>query len=222
MVTSKKTPKKKVAAPKRAVAEALPPATLKAYHHTADKPNFGFSRFWWEGDGPREGITATVLKKFQPVPDPENPAAITAAKTDLLLPCDAQSDYMDVRHLLERFDAKLPASEKHAYLQITLRYPGAMNVHGPFEEARAFAWQYLVVERRLATVIVVHAPFLAGSENSPLHVHLISPLRRLGALGWGEMETRLQNDRGRAEVFEAHTAFRECWRSGGTGGGIHA
>jgi hypothetical protein len=216
------TPAKKKPVAKRASAAAklanasplaLAPAELKAFHHNDGlNPDFGFSRFWWEGDGPREGIGPKVLKKFQPVADPDDPEAITAAKTDLVLPSDAQADYAEARHLLERFDAKLPAREKHAYVQITLRFPGATNIHGPFEEARAFAWEYLVIERRLATFVVVHAPFFAGSETSALHVHLISPLRRLGALGWGEMETWLQNDRGRVEVFEAWTTFRRQWR----------
>jgi hypothetical protein len=214
--TTKVTKKKPAAKPaslssKLASNTVLQRAELKAFHHNDGQyPDLGFVRYWWEGDGPRAGITDKVLKKFQPVPDPEDPEAITAARTDLLLPCDAQADYMDVRHLLERFDAKLPTSEKHAYLQITLKYPHATNVHGPFEQARAFGWDYLVLGRRLATIIAVHVPFLAGSQN-PLHVHLISPLRRIGALGWGEMETRIQNDRGRAEVFEAWTRFRGRW-----------
>ena len=191
------------------------PAELKAFHHDGGlDPNFGFARFWWEGDGPREGIAGKVLQKFHPVADPDDPAAVTAARTDLLLPVDAQADYADVRHLLERFDAKLPTSEKHAFVQITLRFPGATNIHGPFEEARAFADEFLVAERRLATIIVAHAPFLAGSANA-LHLHLLCPLRRLGALGWGEMEPWLQNDRGRVETFEAWTAHPERWREGG-------
>jgi len=197
------------------------PAELKGFYHDEGlDPDFGFARFWWDGTGPREGISAKVMAKFRPKPDPDKPEAVTAARTDLLLPSDSQADYADVEHLLERFDAKLPAAEKHAYVQITLRFAGATNIHGPFEEARAFAWNYLVVERRLATILVMHAPFLAGSAN-PLHAHLISPLRRLGALGWGEMEPWLQNDRGRMEVFQAWTAHRERWRNGGIDGGIN-
>jgi hypothetical protein len=208
--TKKSAPKRKAVKTVRP-APAVAPAELKAFHHNDGLyPGFGFVRFWWEGDGPREGISAKVLKKFHPVADPDDEDAVTAAKTDLILPPDAQEDYRDVRHLLERYDAKLPPSEKHAYLQVTLSFPGATNVHGPFEEARAFAWEYMVAERRLATIIVAHAPFLAGSGNA-LHVHLIMPLRRLGPLGWGEMETWLQNDRGRSEVFEAWTAFRCRW-----------
>jgi hypothetical protein len=116
------------------------PAELKGFYHDEGLgPDFGFARFWWDGTGPREGIAKKVMAKFRPKPDPGTPEAVTAARTDLLLPSDAQADYADVEHLLERFDAKLPASEKHAYVQITLRFPGATNIHGPFEEARAFA-----------------------------------------------------------------------------------
>jgi hypothetical protein len=223
MVATRKKKAAQTAAPKETAEVASEPATLKAFHLGTDpSDSFGFSRFWWDGEGPREGIAGKVLKKFQPVPCPEGGTGITAARTDILLPCDAQADYMDVHHLLKQFDAKLPAGEKHAYLQITLRYPGAVNIHGPFEEARAFAWRHLVMERRLATILVVHAPFLAGSETSPLHVHLIAPLRRLGALGWGEMENRLQNDRGRADSHKAWVLFRQAWKLGGTRGGIDA
>ena len=189
-----------------------PRAVLKAFHHGADDTeNFGFSRFWWEGDGAREGITGKILKKFRPKPGPDDDvAAVTAARADALIPLDAQSDYMDVRHLVERYDATLPMNETHAFVQVTLHFPNAVNMHGPWEEARAFAMDYFVRERRLAAIAVLHAPNLAGSASN-LHVHLLIPLRRLGPLGWGEMERHLPNDRGRAEVHTAWIAFRAEW-----------
>lgn len=212
MVAAKKKPAKKPAAPKRAAAATPRPATLKAFHHgTEDLENFGFSRFWWDGDGPREGIAPKVLKKFHPVAGAnDDPDAVTAARTDLLLPHDAQADYMDVRHLLARFDATLPSQEAHAFVQVTLHFPNAVNMHAAWEEARAFAMRYFVLERRLATIMVLHAPNLAAS-GSFLHAHLLTPLRRLGPLGWGEVERHLPNDRGREETFEAWTAFRNEW-----------
>lgn len=214
MVAAKKNPAKKPAAPKRAAAAAPSPATLKAFHHgTEATQNFGFSRFWYDGDGPREGIASRVLKKFQPVEGSgDDPDAVTAARTDLVLPDDAQADYMDVRHLLARFDATLPFQETHAYVQVTLHFPGAVNLHGPWEEARAFAMNYFVRERRLAVIMALHAPNLAAS-GSFLHAHLLIPLRRLGPLGWGEVERHLPNDRGREETFAAWTAFRAEWAS---------
>jgi hypothetical protein len=212
MVAAKKKPAKKVAARTRAAAAV--PAQLKAFHHSTDgTENFGFSRLWWDGDGPREGIASKVLKKFQPgIGDHADPDAVTAARTDLLLPDDAQADYMDVRHLLGRYDATLPVHESHAFVQVTLHFPDAINMHGAWEEARAFAMGYFVLspERRLAVIIVLHAPNLAAS-GSPLHAHLLVPLRRVGPLGWGEVERHLPNDRGREETFAAWTAFRTRW-----------
>lgn len=219
MVAAKKkpaTPKKAVATKSTAakpIAAAVPaPAILKAFHHgTEDTENFGFSRFWWEGEGAREGITKKVLKKFQPKPGSDaNPDAVTAARMDPLIPLDAQADYMDVRHLLERYDATLPMNETHAFVQVTLHFPDALNMHGPWEEARAFAMDYFVLERRLAVIMVLHAPSLAAS-GSKLHAHLLIPLRRLGALGWGEVERHLPNDRGRAEAHAAWMRFRADW-----------
>lgn len=125
MVATRKKKAAQTAAPKEAAEVAQEPATLKAFHLGTDpSDSFGFSRFWWDGEGPRGGIASKVLKKFQPVPCPEGGTGITAARTDILLPCDAQADYMDVHHLLKLFDAKLPAGEKQAYLQITLRAYG--------------------------------------------------------------------------------------------------
>ena len=214
MVSAKKKPAKKTTAPKGAVAAA--PAQLKAFHHGTDGfENFGFSRFWWEGDGPREGISSKVLKKFQPkIGNHEDADAITAARTDLLLPPDAQADYMDVRHLLARYDTTLPAHETHAFVQVTLHFPGAVNMHGAWEEARAFAMEHFVLdrERRLAAIMALHAPTLAASASF-LHAHLLIPLRRLGSRGWGEMERHLPNDRGREETYAAWTAFQTRWQA---------
>ena len=211
MVATKLKSTKKASARNRAAAAQ---ATLKAFHHgIAEFENFGFSRFWWDGDGPREGIASRVLKKFQPkIGDHDEPDAVTAARTDLLLPPDAQSDYMDVHHLLERFDAMLPAHETHAFVQVTLHFPEAINMHSAWEEVRAFAMKHFVLseKRRLAVILTLHAPCFAGS-GSVLHAHLAIPLRRLGSLGWGEMERHLPNDRGREETFAAWTAFRTEW-----------
>lgn len=210
--TPKKPVAKKASAPKPAAAPAPGPAILKAFHHgTEDTENFGFSRFWWEGEGAREGIKTKVLKKFQPKPGSDgDPDAVTAARADPLIPLDAQADYMDVRHLLDRYDATLPMDETHAFVQVTLHFPDAVNMHGPWEEVRAFAMDHFVLERRLAVIMVLHAPSLAAS-GSKLHAHLLIPLRRLGALGWGEVERHLPNDRGRAEVHAAWMRFRTDW-----------
>jgi hypothetical protein len=213
MASAKKKAAPKASAPRGAAAAAsCSAAELKAFHYGGGKvADFGFSRFWWEGDGPREGIAAKVLKKFRPVsPWEDDPDVITAAKTDLLLPFDAQADYVEVEHLLDRFDAKLPGHEKHAYVQVTLHFPEAINLHAPFEEARAFAMRHLVVERRLAVVLVLHAPNLAAS-SSTMHAHLIAPLRRLTSLGWGEVERKLASDRGQQETRDAWLAFRAEW-----------
>ncbi|MFN3727747.1 MAG: hypothetical protein ACK4SZ_15750 [Allosphingosinicella sp.] len=212
--TPKKVVAKKSAAPKPVSAAESAPAILKAFHHgTEGTENFSFSRFWWENDGARKGIKAKVLKKFQPKPGTDDdPDAVTAARADPLIPLDAQADYMDVRHLLERFDATMPAHETHAFVQVTLHFPEAVNMHAPWEEARAFAMDHFVLnpERRLAVVMAMHAPNLAAS-GSHLHVHLLIPLRRLGPLGWGEVERHLPNDRGRQETHAAWLAFRAGW-----------
>jgi len=43
---------------------------------------------------------------------------------------------------------------------------------------------YFARELQLAVLMVLHAPYLAGSSNDP-HVHLLVPARRLGTNGFG-------------------------------------
>lgn len=82
---------------KAGVPSVPAPAELKAFYHDDGLgPDFGFAHFWWDGPGPREGIAAKVMTKFRAKPDPDTPEAVTAARTDLLLPTDVQADYADV------------------------------------------------------------------------------------------------------------------------------
>src|SRR5690606_36508671 len=51
---------------------------------------FTFTRYWWEGEGPREGITPWIQKKLKPGDDPNFGAC---AKAEVLLSATTPSIY---------------------------------------------------------------------------------------------------------------------------------
>lgn len=91
--TATKTAKPRAIAKKAAdltTAAAIESAELKSFAWgDAAHPGFFFSRYWWDGMGPRAGITPWVEKKVQPGDDP---VFGKAAKVEVLLPDTAPSD----------------------------------------------------------------------------------------------------------------------------------
>src|SRR5690606_26913698 len=94
--TASKTTKPKAVAKKVVdliTTTTIEPAELKSFGKgDADHPGFSFTRYWWEGEGPREGITPWVQKKLNPGDDP---VFGKAAKAEALLPDTAPSPYLD-------------------------------------------------------------------------------------------------------------------------------
>ena len=169
--------------------------------------DFDFTRYWWEGEGARAGIAPWVEKKMRPGDDPDHGAALGV---DLVLPRRAPGDYWDIAHLLGRFDATLPAFERHAFVQVKIGLPEDEPLHVGAEKVRAFARRHFAIERRLAAIIVTHAPAIAGSSNQP-HIHVIVPARELGPNGFGITLHRLCSDSGQQEAWEAWKPYVDQW-----------
>lgn len=218
-MTTKTTHKKKAAPAKAPVkappaatttleAEATVPAVLRQFvNGGGDHADFDFTRYWWEGDGPRAGIAPWIEKKMRPGDDPDYGAAVD---TSLVVPRRAPGDYWDIAHLLARFDETLPSFERHAFVQVKIGLPADEPLHVGAEKVRAFARRHFAIERRLAAIIVTHAPALAGSSNQP-HVHVIVPSRELGPNGFGVTSYRLCSDSGQQEAWEAWKPFADQW-----------
>lgn len=200
-------PKVDVAA---APATSPTPRALKAFYDGGGEfENFAFARFYWEaGEGERESIVPRIDKKLHPVRSETGRVLASAAKVDLLLPAEAPQDYMSADHLVRRYEETLPAHEINAYAQVTIRFPGAVNLHRPFEMVRSWAQGYFA---EVPVLLVLHAPHEWGSSNAG-HLHCIVFPRRLGLLGWGAMERAIASDGGQREAHEAWTAFKEQWR----------
>lgn len=182
---------------------------LKAFYDGGGQfDDFAFARFYWEaGEGKRESIAPKIDKKMHPVRAPSGDPLASAAKVDILLPADAPQEYMAIDHLIRRYEETLPGHEVNAYAQVTMRFPAAVNLHQPWEMVRAWARSFY---ERAPVLLVLHAPHLWGSSN-PGHVHCIVLPRRLGPLGWAEMERVIASDAGQREAFESWATFREDW-----------
>ena len=164
------------------------------------QPDFRYMRWYWKADGPRSGIAAAILAKL-------TPAGHQAARHDLLLPDSAPGEYADLRYLLERYDATQPAIERNGYAQFNIILASDRPLHAGWELVRAWALRYFVRELQLAAVLVLHAPFLAGSANEP-HVHILVPARRLTANGFGPHARNTCSDVGASEALANWLAFK--------------
>jgi hypothetical protein len=178
------------------------PATLKSFTQSdADHPELSFTRYWWLGDGPREGIEPWVRKKMRPGDDPEFG---WAAKMEVLLPRDAPSDYAGINFLLRRFDETLPPFECHAMVQVKIVLGAAEPWHAAYERVRGYARSHFAA--RFPTILVAHVPGVAGLTGYGNHIHCIVLSRPLGINGLGGADHHLCSDRGYADALQAWQA----------------
>lgn len=174
-------------------------AELKSFTNGAGAyPNFSFTRYWWNGDGPRAGIRALVMKKLAPGLDP---VFGKAARSEVLIPDTAAPDYADAEFLLGQFDAKLPVFERHAFIQVKITLGAAGTWTAGYEQVRAYARGHFVMGGH-PVVLAAHVPGAAGSPNAS-HVHVIVPSRSLSINGFGETNYELCSDLGHSEAWEA-------------------
>lgn len=183
----------KVATHKSAAAE------LKSFTDGAGAhPNFSFTRYWWDGDGTRDGIKSWVDKKLAPGDDPVFGRAV---KAEVLIPDTASTDYAEAGFLLEQFDSKLPGFERHAFIQVKITIEESVSWTAGYERVRAYARQHFVGNGH-PVAIVAHVPGAAGSSNAN-HVHVIVLSRTLSINGFGETDYVLCSDRGHNEAWDA-------------------
>lgn len=161
---------------------ALIERELKAYYHGQPSDLFSTARFYWlRGEGPRESIAPYFLRKRRPAGSESE--VDTAARVEVLLRSDAPEDYADPHFLVETYMSKLPASETAAFAQVTMHFPNATNLHGPWHQATSWLREHYVERFGLPVVAILHAPFLVGSDSS-VHVHGLILMRKLTCFGW--------------------------------------
>jgi len=205
---AKRTAKSRVAAAK--AASTIRP--LKAFYHGgAGASSFAMARFYWPaGDGPRESIEPRFAKKRRPAGAESE--VDTAAKVEVLLPADAPQDYSDPGFIVRHFETSLPPDEVLAFVQVTIRFGDSPNLHHPYEVARSWVRSYFVEAMGVPVVLVLHAPYLAGSDADG-HVHAMVLPRRASRLGWMGMERDLGSDASALKARLAWDELRLPWKS---------
>lgn len=161
-------------------------------------PDIRYMRYYWKNDGHQTGIKAAVLNKL-------TPAGHSAARSDVLLPEAAPGEYASLAHLLERYDSTKPLTERTGYVQFNIYLPPERPIHAGWEKIRSWAMSYFVQKLQMAAILVLHAPYQAGSGNAS-HVHVIIPGRRVAANGFAQTARDVCSDAGAADAI-AH------WRS---------
>lgn len=194
---AEKTTETRIVEPSIPVEREL--ADLKCFiWFDAEDEGFTFTRYWWHGQGPREGITPWVHRKMWPGDDPQFGAA---AKVEVLLPSTAPADYADAGFLLRRFDETLPPFERHAMVQAKIALDPAEAWHAGYERIRAYARSHFAI--RFPVILVAHVPGVAGLDGNGSHVHCIVLSRAVGINGFSGACHKLCSDKGYATALSA-------------------
>ena len=132
-----------------------------------------FSGFYFERhfrQDPREAqppIAPTILARFSPEPDYqqacEDGRAFATVRSDMVLPRAAPGDILDIRALLERFDASQPLkSDIMATIKIILCE--SEPAHAGWERVRvtivSTLWSSMTVSSA-STLSIIHSPSLS-------------------------------------------------------------
>ncbi|WP_300974915.1 hypothetical protein [Sphingomonas sp. LHG3406-1] len=188
--------KKKTSALDTASVAALATRPLKAFYHNQPDDPVSTTRFYWsKGEGSRESIVPHFETKCQP--GSKGSDEDKAAAVEVLLRGDVPQDYADPLFMAESYMSKLPADETAAFAQVTLQFPNATNLHGPWQQARAWLWEHYVERVGVPVLAVLHAPFLSGSDSS-VHVHGLVLMKRATCFGWLGIHRDLAGDAGLA------------------------
>lgn len=131
----------------------------------------------------------------------------TAARHDVVLPRDAADELAEPFALLEAMDET--AVNQDLLVYITVAFPEVTRLHQAWEALRGFA-VLLARERKLASLVVLHAPGLVSSPN-PVHGHLCIGPRTVAPLGMrhGTYDRELIRDGGQAVLARLWRDHRE-------------
>lgn len=176
-------------------------AMLKSFSQTGAE-GFTFTRYWWDGQGPREGITPWIEKKLRPGDDLRFGAC---AKSELLLSPSTPSVYANLPFLIDHFDHELPPYERHVMVQVKLALDPDVPWHHSYERVRGFARSHFA--KSFPVLLVAHVPAVAGLNGYGPHVHCIVLSRPITINGLQGACYRLCSDTGCAEALAAWQAW---------------
>ncbi len=181
-------------------------AKLTAFHDRIDD-EMTISRFNWSRSGePRESMEPYFAAKVRPPSGQSDDPA--AAAVHVLLPGTAPQDYADLDFLVRHYQASLPVRETIAFVQVTLRFPDAANLHAPFEIVRHWVRAEFCADG-LPAAVILHNPAIVGCANVG-HVHVMIFPRKVTHLGWSGMVRDLASDAGRKAIW---MSWRDYWEA---------
>ena len=181
---------------------------LKAFYHGQPTDDFSAARFYWPaGAGPRESIAAHFLKKRRPAG--AESLHDTAARIEVLLRQDVSDDYADPDFLVQRYEETLAIDETAAFVQVTMRFPHATNLHGPYQRATSWLRSFFVAQYGVPVVAILHAPHLAGSD-APVHLHGLILMKTLSPFSWLRTHRDIASD---ASIRVAQASWAEWLRT---------
>lgn len=175
------------------------------------EPGFSYGVLRRQYRGRHNSAAEFCRRKLQPVPPVGDPSAVpwvlTAARAEVLLPSDADDRFADPRQLFTAVDENALDVEPALLTYMTMAFPRVQRLHHAWEAAREFAMDRFARARGLPVVVILHAPFMAGSSNS-VHCHLLIAPRALTGLGLGAYEKALCCDAGQMIVHDEWLAHR--------------
>jgi hypothetical protein len=117
------------------------------------------------------------------------------------LPDDAPGDYLDLAHLLERYEARHQPWEQTALVQLNFYLGDGQSALELFERVRSFC-RVQFVSVGCPVILTLHVPAYAGHEN-PADYHAQILPRNLGPMGFGSWHRDLACDTGNRSIYAA-------------------
>lgn len=157
------------------------------------------------------GITASefVRRKLYPVDLPPEgcwTGRPTCLRHDVLLPSGAVDGFMDIQMLAAAYDSYLPGFRKGLACVLKVAQPMNEPIQASYERIRFAARNAFAIRRNLPSLVIAHAPFLAGSDRGP-HCHVVAFGAELGLLGFTSPNDEVTSDAGHLALYRE---FREA------------
>ncbi len=226
-------PASKIAKPRRATSSAAvrsaePIKPLVDGSPTASRKAGDYSAlplFLWFPEGDRTSLAGVLRKsykahsntalgfirsKLHPMASADGAWDPSAERHEVVLPCAAHDGGRDPFLLGTEFDRHVLPHKQSLLVYLTMRFPTSASLQRSWEIGRAFALRNLALKRKLATVMVQHAPHRAGSDNHQ-HLHLLVLPRRLTSLGFGVFDDAITTDAGLEKLYGEWRTFLRRW-----------
>lgn len=180
---------------------------------------FGFALLRPRAKDKANSVADLARAKLQPrCPDDRKSATgawpVTASDWRLVLAPGTPDVTGGIERWLADYDAAIHSRQKLLAAVLTFRFSADMMLHDMMSVANAYAERKLARERRLSSLLVLHAPGDELSARDP-HVHALVLARTHRPCGWGAPHPDLTEE-AQLLFHDEWTAFRADWEKGET------